>query len=52
MGSAEVWRAQHPWAMDQRAAILRRVADEVIRQKASGCTADIDGEGGWITLRR
>jgi hypothetical protein len=51
MGSAEAWRTQHPWATDQRAGILRRVADEVLRQKASGCKADIDEEGGWITIR-
>lgn len=52
MGSASIWHTQHPWAVDRRVAILRRVADEVIRQKASGCTADIDEEGGWITIRR
>jgi hypothetical protein len=52
MGSAADWSARYAWTAGRRAAILRRVADEVIRQKAGGCTADIDVEGGWITIRR
>lgn len=51
MGSAADWRTQHPWAVARRSAILRRVADELVRQKARGCRAEIDEEGGWITLR-
>lgn len=52
MGSAAEWERAHPWAVHRRTAILRFVADAVLRQKASGCTADIAVEGGWITLRR
>ncbi len=52
MGSVREWQHGHPWAVDQRAAILRFVADGVVRQKAPGCKAEIDEEGGWITLRR
>jgi hypothetical protein len=52
LGSAQEWERGHPWAMAQRAAILRSVADEVIRQKAPGHTAEVDEEGGWITIRR
>lgn len=52
VGSANEWKHGHPWAVERRAAILRFVADEVIRQKASGCKAEIDEENGWITLRR
>jgi hypothetical protein len=51
MGSSQAWDTQHAWAAGRRAAILRRVADEVVRQKARGCTAQIDEDGGWITLR-
>lgn len=52
IGSASEWRHGHPWAVGQRAEIMRFIADEVIRQKASTCKAVIDEEGGWITLKR
>jgi hypothetical protein len=52
MGSADDWSKRYAWAAERRAAILRFVADEVVRQKASGCKADIDEAGGWIELRR
>lgn len=51
MGSASEWQHGHPWAVARRAEILRFVGDEVVRQKASGCTPVIDEEGGWITIR-
>lgn len=50
MGSTSEWRNGHAWAEARRADILRFVADEVVRQKASGCHAEIDEEGGMITL--
>ncbi len=34
MGSADVWRVRHPWAVERRTQILRYVADELIRQQA------------------
>lgn len=52
MGSASEWQHGHPWAMERRAEILRFVGEEVVRQKASGCRAVIDEEGGWITITR
>lgn len=52
IGSASEWQHGHPWAVAQRAGIMRFVADEVIRQKAGGCRADIDEDGGWITIKR
>lgn len=52
MGSASEWKRGHPWAVERRAAILRFVADEVVRQKAGSCQAEIDADGGWITLKR
>src|SRR4051794_24822782 len=47
-----VWRAKYPWAAVRRAEILRRVADEVIRQQAPGCRAEIDARSGWINLHQ
>lgn len=52
MGSAEEWQRAHAWAVEKRASILRFVADEVIRQKAPACTADIDAQSGTISLRQ
>jgi len=49
-GTAPQW-ARHPWALDRRAEILRFIADEVIRQQAPTCRADIDADRGDILLR-
>jgi len=51
MGSAKEWGAHHPWAVDRRAQILRYVADELIRQKAPTCSAEVDESRGDILLR-
>ena len=37
--------------MDQRRAILERVAHEVVRQKVPSCRTDIDEKGGYINVR-
>jgi hypothetical protein len=50
-GSATDWSRQ-PWALERRAAILRYIGDEVVRQKAPGCRADIDSNSGDILLRQ
>ena len=42
--------APSDWPAEQRAAVFRFVADEVIRQKCSGGRAEIDAVGGWITV--
>lgn len=52
MGSVEDWRSRHPWALDRRMQILQYIADEVIRQKAPGCSADINEASGDIVLRK
>ncbi len=52
MGGVAEWQRARPWAVEHRPAIMRKVADEVIRQKATGCKAEIDEESGWITIRR
>lgn len=51
MGSPNDWRARHAWAVDQRATILRFIADELIRQWAPSCAAEIDEARGDILLR-
>jgi hypothetical protein len=51
MGTVDDWRTRHAWAVERRAEILHFVADEAIRQKAPGCTAEIDEQGGNILLR-
>lgn len=52
MGTADEWRAGPSWALGERAAILQFVADEVIRQRAPSCSAEIDDAGGVILLRQ
>lgn len=52
MGSREEWMRSHTWAMERRAEILRFVADEVVRQRAPTCTADIDEQRGYIEVRQ
>ena len=46
-----VWSSQHPWAVKRRREILERVAQEVVRQKAPTCRADIDDANGYIYIR-
>lgn len=50
-GSAADW-ARHPWALDRRVEILQFIADEVVRQKAPDCRAEIDQATGNILLRQ
>lgn len=50
VGDEASWRTRHPWAVSRRAEILRRVADEVIRQKAPGSRAEINEPAGWINI--
>lgn len=52
MGSREDWQRAHSWALDQRTAILRFVADEVVRRRAPSCSAEIDEPRGDILLRQ
>ena len=45
------WSSHYPWAVERRRQILERVANEVVRQKAPTCKADIDDEKGYIYIR-
>jgi hypothetical protein len=51
VGTAEEWSQRHAWAAGRRAAILRLVAAELVRQKAPTCRAEIDDAAGAIYLR-
>ena len=42
IGKASEWSEQYPWAVDRRQEIMERVSQEVIRQRAPTCRADID----------
>ena len=47
-GDVPKWMAQYPWAVGHRRQILERVAEEVVRQKAPNCRAEIDERDGCI----
>jgi hypothetical protein len=44
------WDRACPWAAGRQAEVFAQVADEVVRQKAPGCTPEIDLVAGTITL--
>ncbi|HZW91299.1 MAG TPA: hypothetical protein VFF12_19625 [Myxococcaceae bacterium] len=48
--TAREWDQLGGWAAGRQEEIFEHVADEVIRQKASGHTADLDLEAGTITV--
>lgn len=50
-GDARNWE-RHPWVLARRSEIMRFVADEVIRQKAPDCRAEINEATGDILLRQ
>lgn len=49
-GDARSWEL-YPWTAGRRMEILSFIADEVIRQRAPGCRAEIDERTGDILLR-
>ncbi|MBK8498945.1 MAG: hypothetical protein IPL52_09040 [Flavobacteriales bacterium] len=50
-GGVQRWE-KHPWAIPHRSTILRFVAEEVIRQKAPNCRAEMNETTGEILLRQ
>jgi len=50
-GDVARWQA-YPWALARRSEILQFVADEVVRQQAPGCRAEIDPVSGDILLHQ
>ncbi len=52
IGSAAEWDKLYPWALTRRMKILKRVIQEVIRQKAFfKCKTDVDEKSGHIFFR-
>jgi hypothetical protein len=47
---SKVWDRVCPWAVGRQVEIYQQVAREVLRQKASGCTFELDLEAGVITV--
>jgi hypothetical protein len=50
-GTAAEWQGNHPWAVSQRAEILRRIADEVVRQVAPKSLVRLDDAAGFIYIQ-
>jgi hypothetical protein len=50
-GTAAEWQRSHPWAVSQRAEILRRIADEVVRQVAPKSLVRLDDAAGFIYIQ-
>lgn len=50
VGTQAEWNQHHPWAAPRRAEILKRVADEVIRQRAPRSTARLNEERGTLDI--
>ena len=48
--TAREWDRLCPWATGRQGEVFEHVASEVIRQKAGGCTPEIDLAAGTITL--
>jgi hypothetical protein len=48
--TARDWDRICPWAPGRQAEIFEHLASEVVRQKASGCTPELDLDAGTITL--
>ncbi|MEZ5651124.1 MAG: hypothetical protein R3E87_11305 [Burkholderiaceae bacterium] len=50
-GDIDRWRARYAWALPRREAILRFIADDVIRRQAPDAQADIDFDRGDVLVR-
>jgi hypothetical protein len=45
LGPASDWSKRFPWAAERRADVLNRMVNDVIRQKAHDCTAEMEYDG-------
>lgn len=50
-GQSGAWSSQYPWAASRKRQIVERVIQEVIRQQAPTCRADIDEVAGYVYFR-
>ncbi len=46
------WDSKYPWAIGRRKEIMRRIAAEVIKQRAPSCWAKLDFDRTYITIRK
>jgi hypothetical protein len=51
VGEPSIWSTRYAWAAFRRREILERVAQEIVRQKAPTCRAEIDDQSGYIYIR-
>ena len=52
IGEPSKWRQEHPWGVDRRSEIMRRVIQEVVRRKMPASIADTDEQSRYIYLRQ
>lgn len=50
VGTVAAWQARHPWAVERRTEIVRRIGSEVLRQRAPSCRYEMDESNGWLTV--
>ena len=50
VGEPSIWSTRYAWAVSRRGEILERVAQEIVRQKAPTCRAEIDEQNGYIYI--
>ena len=48
---ADVWEERNPWAVGRRLEIMRRVTQELIRQKSLTCRIDCDEGDDALSVR-
>lgn len=51
-GDEAVWREKHAWAVTRRPEILQFIAEEVVRQNAPDCSAEIELPSGDVLIHQ
>ncbi len=51
IGDISEWNTCYPWAVGRRMDVLMRIAAEVVRQKAPTCSALIEDQLGFISIK-
>jgi hypothetical protein len=50
VGTVDEWATRYPWATGRRAAIIERIAAEVLRLRAPSCHAELDDARGILNI--
>ncbi|MBL9149909.1 MAG: hypothetical protein JNM94_14560 [Phycisphaerae bacterium] len=50
VGMVDEWAKRYPWATGRRAAIIERIASEVLRLRAPSCHAELDDARGVLKI--